>query len=129
MAALINFDFSFSGIKTAVNNLSKKSNLSFEDKAEIVYKFQEAVCDVLVKKTLKAASKYQAKSIVVGGGVAANKILRGKMLSAGEKQKIKTYFPSAELSVDNGAMIAACAFYLFKKINPLSLNADPSLHF
>ena len=129
MATLKSLDFSFSGIKTAVNNLAKKSALTFEDKAEIAYKFQEAVCTVLVKKTLNAASKYKAGSIVIGGGVAANKILREKMLNECKKQKIKTYFPPLELSVDNGAMIAACAYYLFKKTDPLSLTADPSLHF
>ena len=128
MAALNNFDFSFSGIKTAVFNLAKKSTLTFEDKAEIAYKFQDAVCYVLVKKTLQAAFKYQAKSVVVGGGVAANKALRQKMQEAGKKQKIKTRFPSIEFSVDNGAMIAACAYFLSKKVNPLSLNASPSLH-
>jgi len=128
MPALTNLDFSFSGIKTAVNNLAKKSDLSFEDKAEIAYKFQDAVCQVLVKKTQKAASKYQAKSVVIGGGVAANKVLREKMQKAGKKNKIKNHCPSIEFSVDNGAMVAACAYYLSKKVNPLSLSADPSLH-
>lgn len=128
MAKDDNFDFSFSGIKTAVFNLSKKMSLTQQDKTEIAYKFQNAVCEVLVKKTRKATSKYQAKSIVVGGGVAANKALREKMLSASKKQKIKTYFPSIGLSVDNGAMIATCAYYLQRKTSPLSFKADPSLH-
>ena len=121
------WDFSFSGIKTAVFNLSKKFSLTHQDKTEIAYKFQDAVCEVLVKKTQRAASKYQSKSIIVGGGVAANKVLREKMLSA-SKQKVKTYFPPTGLSVDNGAMIATCAYYLSRKTSPLSLKADPSLH-
>src|SRR3990167_2273994 len=123
-----NSDFSFSGIKTAVSNLSKKSPLTSLDREEIAYKFQDAVCEVLVKKTLQAALKYRVKTIIVGGGVAANKALREKMQEAGEKQKINTRFPSIEFSIDNGAMVAACAYYLTKKVSPLFLNADPSLH-
>ena len=123
-----NSDFSFSGIKTAVSNLSKKSPLTSLDREEIAYKFQDAVCEVLVKKTLQAALKYRVKTIIVGGGVAANKALREKMHEAGKKQKINTRFPSIEFSIDNGAMVAACAYYLTKKVSPLFLNADPSLH-
>ena len=128
MASGNNFDFSFSGIKTAVFNLSQKSSLTSLDKLEIAYKFQAAVCEVLVKKTQKAASKYRVKSIVVGGGVAANSELRRQMSEVGQNQKIKVFFPEKELAIDNGAMVATCAYYLSKKAAPLSLKADPSLH-
>ena len=124
-----NFDFSFSGIKTAVFNLSKKFSLSFQDKTEIAYKFQDAVCEVLVKKTHKSASKYHVKSIVVGGGVAANSELRSRMSDPAKNGKLNVFFPEKELSIDNGAMIAVCAYYLSKKVPPLFLKADPSLHF
>ena len=124
----IDWDFSFSGLKTAVFNLSKKSPFTPLDKAEIAYKFQDAVCAVLIKKTHKSASKYQAKSIVVGGGVAANSELRRRMSEVGQNHNIKVFFPEKEFAIDNGAMIAACAYYLSKKATPLSLNADPSLH-
>ena len=124
-----NFDFSFSGIKTAVVNLSKKFSLSFQDKTEIAYKFQEAVCEVLVKKTHKAASKYKVRSIVAGGGVAANSELRSRMSDPAKNGQLSIFFPEKELSIDNGAMIAVCAYYLSKKEPPLFLKADPSLHF
>jgi len=123
-----NFDFSFSGIKTAVFNLSKKFSLTNEDKAEIAYKFQDAVCRVLVKKTQKAASKYKVLSIVVGGGVAANSELKRQMSEVGQIDSTKVFFPKRDLAIDNGAMVAACAYYLSKKASPLSLKADPSLH-
>ena len=128
MALGDNFDFSFSGIKTAVFNLSKESPLTSSDKAEVAFKFQDTVCKVLIKKTQKAALKFQVKSIVVGGGVAANKFLRQKMQEEGKKNNIQIYFPSIEFSIDNGAMIAACAYYMSKKASPLFLKADPSLH-
>ena len=124
-----NFDFSFSGIKTAVFNLSKKFSLANEDKAEIAYKFQDAVCRVLVKKTQKAASKYKVLSIIVGGGVAANSELRRRMSNFRKNGELNVFFPEKELSIDNGAMIAVCAYYLSKKVPPLFLKADPSLHF
>ena len=128
MASDDNFDFSFSGIKTAVFNLSQKSSLTSLDKLEIAYKFQAAVCEVLVKKTQKAASKYKVRSIVVGGGVAANSELKRRMSEVGQNHNIKVFFPEKEFAIDNGAMIAACAYYLPKKTAPLSLKADSSLH-
>ena len=128
MASGDNFDFSFSGIKTAVFNLSNKIRLTLLDKAEIASKFQNAVCEVLIKKTQRAASKYQAQSIIVGGGVAANSELRRRMSDVSKNDNIKVFFPEKELSIDNGAMIAACAYYLPKKAAPLSSKADPSLH-
>ena len=128
MASSDNFDFSFSGIKTAVFNLSKKTSLTSLDKTEIAYKFQDAVCKVLVKKTQRAASEYPVKSIIVGGGVAANSELRRRMTEVGQNHNIKVFFPDKVLAVDNGAMIAAAAHFSFKNVNPLSLNANPSLH-
>ena len=128
MASGDNFDFSFSGIKTAVFNLSNKIRLTPLDKAEIASKFQDAVCEVLVKKTQRAASEYPVKSIIVGGGVAANSKLRRRMTEVGQNHNIKVFFPDKVLAVDNGAMIAAAAHFSFKNVNPLSLNANPSLH-
>ena len=128
MASGDNFDFSFSGIKTALFNLSQKSSLTSLDKLEIAYKFQAAVCEVLVKKTQKAASKYKVRSIVVGGGVAANSELKRRMSEVSQNHNIKVFFPEKEFAIDNGAMIAACAYYLPRKTAPLSLKADSSLH-
>lgn len=121
------FDFSFSGIKTAVVNIvSQNKDI---DNAEVAHEFQEAVTDILVKKTLTAAKKFSARSIVVGGGVAANSVLRKKMEEVGDKNNIKIFFPPKSLSIDNGAMIAAAAFYEKNLVGPLTLRADPGLHF
>ncbi len=143
------FDFSFSGLKTAVVNRVNSSNYSSNDseksndnnssrvartisddfKASAAYEFQQAVVDVLVTKTIRAAKRHHVQSIVVGGGVAANNELRSELTINGSQLGFKVYFPSKEFSVDNGAMIAAAAFYNFKKVDPLKLSADPSLHF
>ena len=137
------FNFSFSGLKTAVVNLVTSAHLRGElrsnkvhlggvaddQNAAIAAEFQQAVVDVLVKKTMAAAQKFSAKSIVVGGGVAANELLRSEIIDHSKSLGIPAYFPSKELSVDNGAMIAAAAFYNLKKVEPLKLSADPSLHF
>ena len=144
------FDFSFSGLKTAVVSVVNKLNYSSSERSEsrslksssrqartinndfksqVAYEFQQAVVDVLVRKTIGAAQKFGAKSIVVGGGVAANSELRSWMSDIGQKENMNVYFPSSDLSVDNGAMIATAAFYNFDKVDPLKLSADPSLHF
>ena len=129
------FNFSFSGLKTAVVNLVRQSKSDGPVKDEvrhrmqIAYEFQEAVCSVLVTKTLKAAKKFSAKSIVVGGGVAANEELRRQFTVHSSRIQIPVFFPKKELSVDNGAMIAACAYYNFNKVDPLKLSCDSSLYF
>ena len=123
------FDFSFSGLKTAVVNLIHSSEIIDHRRAEIAAEFQKAVVDVLVNKTMKAAEKFGAKTIIIGGGVAANELLRSQMTTQSSRTGITVLFPSKKLSVDNGAMIAAAAFYNFKKVDPLNLSADPSLHF
>ncbi len=124
-----NFDFSFSGLKTAVvNYTSQLSNVKGQMSA-IADEFQKAIVDVLVKKTVEAAQKFECQSIVVGGGVAANTLLRSQMADAATRINRKVFFPSKVLAVDNGAMIAAAAFFVNKKIDPLKLQADPGLHF
>ncbi|MDP2632937.1 MAG: tRNA (adenosine(37)-N6)-threonylcarbamoyltransferase complex transferase subunit TsaD [Candidatus Curtissbacteria bacterium] len=124
-----NFDFSFSGLKTAVVNTVNSSPLTVNSKAEIAYEFQNAVFDVLVTKTLKAAKKYKVKSIVVGGGVSANSALRIRMSAIGQKNKFAVFFPPKNLSVDNGVMIAAAAYYKRQSNNPLNISAVPGLYF
>ena len=123
------FDFSFSGLKTAVVNRVRGIELRDQNKSGLAAEFQKAVVDVLVKKTMKAAEKFGAKAIIIGGGVAANELLRSQMTTQSSRTGIIVLFPSKKLSVDNGAMIAAAAFYNFKKVDPLNLSADPSLHF
>lgn len=123
------FDFSFSGLKTSVVNLVHGSQLMVHRKSEIAFEFQEAVCDVLVSKTIRAAKKFGVKSIVVGGGVAANSRLRNQLTAAGLKFGISVFLPEKILSVDNGAMIAAAAFYNQNFVDPITLSADSSLYF
>jgi N6-L-threonylcarbamoyladenine synthase len=124
------FNFSFSGLKTSVvnyvNNFDDKSSVNF---SKIAFYFQEAIVDVLISKTLKAANKYGAKSIVVGGGVAANSILRSQLKIRCNELKIKSFFPEKAYSVDNGAMIASAAFFNQNSVDPLTLVADSGLYF
>lgn len=123
------FDFSFSGLKTAAVNLVNTSSSIDYSAEEIAYAFQETVCKTLVKKTFAAVEKYNAKSVVVGGGVSANGRLREMMRDRGSKDDVKVYFPEKKFSTDNGAMIAAAAFYKPKYFNLEKLQADPSLYF
>lgn len=102
------WDFSFSGIKTSVSYyLRDHQHVSVPD---ICASFEEAVCETLVKKTMQAAEKYKVKQIAVGGGVAANSLLREKMTAAGEKRNIAVRFVPRGMSSDNAAMIALAAW-------------------
>src|SRR3989344_1807411 len=126
------FNFSFSGLKTAVGNLVHSDETivhSKEKRAVVADEFQKAVVDVLVKKTIDAAQKFECQSIVVGGGVAANTLLRSQMADVATRIGRKVFFPTKTLSVDNGAMIAAAAFFVNRKVDRLKLQADPGLHF
>lgn len=135
-------DFSFSGLKTAVANLVKdqthlrgesgvtpREHLEGGEVAAIAHEFQQAIVDVLVTKTVRAAKKINVKSIVVGGGVAANEKLRLEFRVKSLELGIPVFFPSKDLSVDNGAMIAAAAFYNFKPITIEKIQASPGLYF
>ena len=102
------WDFSFSGIKTAVSYyLRDHKNISVPD---VCASFEQAVCETLVKKTMLAASKYKVKHIAVGGGVAANSLLRQMMAEEGQKRGIDVRFVPRKMSSDNAAMIALAAY-------------------
>jgi N6-L-threonylcarbamoyladenine synthase len=98
-------DFSFSGLKTSVMNFLKKENTI--SKEEVAWAFQESVVDVLVSKTSTLAIELNAKSVLIAGGVAANKRLREKAFN---DIKVPVFIPSPILCTDNAAMIAAAAF-------------------
>jgi N6-L-threonylcarbamoyladenine synthase len=104
------FDFSFSGLKTSVfyqiRDLTAKKPLTALLKNEIAYAFQDAVCDCLVEKTMRAVKACQTPLLVVGGGVSANAELRKRMQARGQKEGVEVIFPSFELCVDNAVMIA-----------------------
>jgi len=116
-----NFDFSFSGLKTAVLYLVQKlGKLTYEMKVAIAKEFQNAVTDVLVTKTMKAVKKYKIKTILVGGGVSANEQIRKTITREAKKENINIYFPEKELSVDNSVMIGLAGYfrYISKSKNP-----------
>lgn len=104
------YDFSFSGLKTAVlRQVEKLRNVTDELPIEdLCASFQEAVTRVLAKKTIKAADELGLKTIVLAGGVAANRELRAKFEKA---SGYRIYFPSNHLCTDNAAMVAAAAFF------------------
>ncbi len=116
------FDFSFSGLKTAILYLIRDLGvLSDEQKMAIAREFEDSAIDVLVHKTLKAVKKYKAKSILVGGGVAANKELRNRLTNEGSTLGIPVVFPTKVLATDNAAMIALAGY--FEKPAPLDSDA------
>ncbi len=128
-------DFSFSGLKTAVRNtLSKHQNGSSLIDEDIAAGFQEAVVEVLVRKSLTACRQESLKRIVVTGGVAANGYLRDCMTAAAKKEGIDVFVPKPVLCTDNAAMIACAGYYRFREgldseCDPFSLDAHPNLPF
>lgn len=106
------FDFSFSGLKTAVSYyVSQNKSFVLED---VAAGFQKALIDVLVTKTIKASLKEGVKDIVLAGGVACNKLLRHEMQEKGGEKGIKIHIPSPILCTDNAAMVACAGYYQFK---------------
>jgi len=125
------FDFSFSGLKTAaLREVKAIKKLDEQTKRDLCASVQKAIIAVLIRKTLKAARKYEAKSILLGGGVTANQSLRDELELEIEnsKLKIKLFVPTKSLCTDNGAMIAAAAFFQ-KEESWKDMQASPSLHF
>jgi N6-L-threonylcarbamoyladenine synthase len=126
-------DFSFSGLKTAVLYLVKKiAPLSEDDKKAIAFEFQNAALDVILKKTLVAVDTYQAQTLIVGGGVIANKKLKERLIEelADKFPDTNLLLPSNKFSTDNATMIAIAAYFqsLKKKfrVNP-NIKADGNL--
>lgn len=131
MIGSADFDFSFSGLKASVAREVKDKDLSENFIADICASTQKAIINVLVRKTLKAAKKYNAKSIMLGGGVAANTKLTSEFKLAIEKEEleIKFYVPSKGLCTDNAAMIATAAFYNQRQVPWQEITANPELYF
>jgi N6-L-threonylcarbamoyladenine synthase len=107
------YDFSFSGLKTAVVRYLEKHPVDSNGNSleNITASFQQAVVDVLIEKTFNAAIEKDAKSVIVCGGVAANSALRHQLTSKFKTQNAKLYIPRPGLCTDNAAMIAAAAYY------------------
>jgi N6-L-threonylcarbamoyladenine synthase len=110
------YDFSFSGIKTAVINFVNKMKMKGEDfkQEDLAASFLGKVVDILCKKTLKAAKDKNVKTIILAGGVAANSLLRSQLTEEAKKLGISVYYPSMKLCTDNAAMIAEAAYYKVK---------------
>lgn len=124
-----NYNFSFSGLKTAVLYTVQKFDKANVPKEDIAASFQKAVVDILLKKTFKAAKDSNVNTIVLAGGVAANSYLRKKAQELSEKQNIKVLIPPLEFCTDNAAMIAMAGYKLYKKglSSDLRLEAVPNL--
>ena len=113
-------DFSFSGLKTAVvNHVRKNPGVRNVD---VAASFQAAVVDVLCAKTLKAAQQVGARGVVLGGGVAANSLLRSEMQRRGGEAGLKVALPSRAMCTDNAAMIASAAWHRVRTDGPMGLD-------
>ncbi len=107
------YDFSFSGVKTAVYYyVNKQGSQKDFSAAKVAYAFQESVVDVIVDKCLTACRDMKAKTLLVGGGVAANSALRGRMAEEAARAGIDVRFPPMALCLDNAAMIAGLGYRL-----------------
>ncbi|MFA7468161.1 MAG: tRNA (adenosine(37)-N6)-threonylcarbamoyltransferase complex transferase subunit TsaD [Desulfotomaculaceae bacterium] len=124
-------DFSFSGLKTAVINYLHRAQQRGEavNSADVAAGFRQAVVDVLVDKTLAAAKRHDTRSIMLAGGVAANKLLREQLSARANDHGLRLIYPPLVLCTDNAAMIACAAYYKYQRgdFAPLSLNAVPGL--
>jgi N6-L-threonylcarbamoyladenine synthase len=117
-----NFDFSFSGLKTAVLYFVKKNELRLEDKdfiPAICREFQQAALDVLIEKTVRAAKLHHPRTILLAGGVSANKGLQSQLAERIRKDFPDTefLFPKTDFQLDNAGMIATAAFFRHQKKN------------
>jgi len=143
-----NYDFSFSGLKTAVLYLVKelteggknltlryiprRAKLTIDQKRGISAEIQQAIIDVLIHKTLKAAKDYKAKTIILGGGVAANRELRKQFTERIKKEmpSTKFYIPDSKFCTDNAAMVAVVGYFNYakkRKIMFKNIKADANL--
>ena len=125
------YDFSFSGLKSAVLNYINKAKMMNEEfnPADLAASFQKNVVDTLTEKTIHAAKELHINKVAIAGGVASNSTLRNSMEEACRKEGIRFYHPSPIFCTDNGAMIGVAAYYEFIKgtRHGWDLNAVPNL--
>ena len=125
------FDFSMSGLKTAVLRHVKRERAAGRDidLADLAASFQEAIVDVQVSKTIAAAKATRVPTVLLGGGVVANSRLRDRMVDAGAREGLRVLVPPLELCTDNAAMIACAgaARWARGERSSLDIGADPNL--
>ncbi|NLJ78618.1 MAG: tRNA (adenosine(37)-N6)-threonylcarbamoyltransferase complex transferase subunit TsaD [Tissierellia bacterium] len=125
------YDFSFSGLKTAVLNYLNQMQQKGKDIVveDVAASFQQAVVEVLVEKTIRLAKETRSEKIALAGGVAANSGLRAMMKARGREEGIEILHPSNILCTDNAAMIGSAAYfnYINGKISSLDMNVVPNL--
>ncbi|MBC8590040.1 tRNA (adenosine(37)-N6)-threonylcarbamoyltransferase complex transferase subunit TsaD [Wansuia hejianensis] len=125
------YDFSFSGLKTAVLNYLNQTKQKGEEIVieDVAASFQQAVLDVLVDKSFRLAKEKSSNKIVIAGGVAANEGLRKMMEERGSRENIEIFYPSRILCTDNAAMIGSAAYfnYIKGKKSDLHLSVEPNL--
>lgn len=126
-----NFDFSFSGLKTAVVNHVHKLRQKGENLplADVAASFQQAIVDVLTAKTVRAAELKKTQTVMLSGGVAANTRLRQDLQGECSRRGLRLFYPPPVLCTDNAAMIACAGYYQWKagRFADLTLNAVPGL--
>ena len=128
---VVGYDFSFSGLKSAVLNYLNTAQMKGEpiNSADVAASFQKTVVDVLAEKTLTAAGEFKLNKIVLAGGVAANSSLEKTLREACQRRGFEFFYPSKILCTDNAAMIACRGYYqsLEKNFADSTLNAVPNL--
>jgi N6-L-threonylcarbamoyladenine synthase len=124
------FEFSFSGLKTAVlREVQKQSSLSPQTVKDLARATQDAIIDVLTKKTLKAAKQYNVQSILLSGGVAANQTLKETFAVLSAQSSVTLFAPAKNLCTDNAAMIATAAYFNNTPQPFNTITANPELYF
>lgn len=137
------YNFSFSGLKTAVlyavkNKVAElERDLNEQEKAELAFEFEQAVIDVLLAKSLKAMEAHQAKSLILGGGVVANQKLRARFQQEASHSHFSLLIPHSSLSTDNATMIAMASYIRYLKndfvpptdISSSNISANGNLNF
>ena len=125
------YNFSFSGIKSAVINLvhNEKQRGNEINKEDLSTSFENVVVETLTSKTMRAVKEYNVKELLLAGGVSANSGIREKIKELCDKENIKLIVPKLAYCTDNAAMIAACGYYMFlkKDFSDFSLGINPSL--
>ena len=125
------YDFSFSGLKTAVINLLHRAQQQgvAVNLPDLAASFQRAVVDQLLERTFRAAAEYRVKCVLLSGGVAANRELRTRCLEQGEAMGLRVYYPPLEYCTDNAAMVAAAGYLRHRQAgaSSLGLPAVPNL--